>query len=240
VQVAAKSDVKWSTLQPPPTLPEPLPEVKADPARLAKWKKDQEALYEPLRASLDSFDVLEATGCGHTVLLGCKRPAKSNGSSRIICQIAVEKPVAAVEPPAGASAHAAIPAIASQPPPLGALVVPGGGVDLREHRTHDVRGARITRLRALARGSKDKALLARVDRADARETERHRACSGSREPSTATELRGTRFETSPCAGRYDGTDPYDLNAIAAGITPGTLRAELESLEDELLLSHDPG
>jgi hypothetical protein len=88
VQATPKPDVRWSTLALRPAVTEPSPEVKADPARLAKWKKDQEDSYAPLREALDTFDVFSVTGCGHTTMLGCKRPAKSNGPNRVICQAA--------------------------------------------------------------------------------------------------------------------------------------------------------
>src|SRR5258708_35676473 len=79
VTVRPRDDIKWSTVALHVEATAPPPEVKSDPARYAKWKKDQEETNAPLRELFDSFDVFEGTGCDHDVLLGCKRPAKSNG-----------------------------------------------------------------------------------------------------------------------------------------------------------------
>ncbi len=66
----------------------PPPEVAADPARLAKFNKDQ-ADSEASRASFhSSYDVLEVTGCGHKNLVVCHRPSgKGNNSAHPSCSI---------------------------------------------------------------------------------------------------------------------------------------------------------
>jgi hypothetical protein len=87
VVIKPRDDIKWSTVAMHRSEEKPPPEVAADPARLAKWKKDKDDEYRPLQESFDSFDVFEGTGCDHDVLLGCKRPAKSNGPNRVICMI---------------------------------------------------------------------------------------------------------------------------------------------------------
>jgi hypothetical protein len=88
VAVKPRTDIKWSSVAMHRSEEKPPPEVAADPARLAKWTKDQEEQWRPLQESLDSFDVFEGAGCDHDVLLGCKRPAKSNGfGNPIVCMI---------------------------------------------------------------------------------------------------------------------------------------------------------
>jgi len=77
---AKPSDVRWSTVD-AVRLTEPPADVKADPGRLAKWKKDQDDKDRPTREALDSFDVFEVSGCGHEQLVACKRPGKSTGCS---------------------------------------------------------------------------------------------------------------------------------------------------------------
>ena len=87
VTVRPRDDIRWSTVALHVPESSPPPEVQKDPARYAKWKADQAEQYAPLRELYDSFDVFEGTGCDHDVLLGCKRPAKSNGPNRVICEI---------------------------------------------------------------------------------------------------------------------------------------------------------
>jgi hypothetical protein len=88
VVIKPRPDVRWSTvLFPQLGKSAPPPEVAADPERLAKWKKDQSDADARTAESFDSYDVFEGSGCDHDVLLGCKRPAKSNGVNRILCQI---------------------------------------------------------------------------------------------------------------------------------------------------------
>jgi hypothetical protein len=91
VHVTPRPDIKWSTVE---GLSREIPpdEVKKDPARLAKWRRDQEEQYAPLRELLDKHNVFEARGCDHDDLVGCVRPAKSNGANRVICQVST-KPV---------------------------------------------------------------------------------------------------------------------------------------------------
>ncbi len=87
VTVRPRDDIKWSTVALHASAAEPPHDVKRDPARYAKWKKDQEELNGPMRDLLDSFDVFEGKGCGHDVLLGCKRPAKSSRLYSIVCMV---------------------------------------------------------------------------------------------------------------------------------------------------------
>src|SRR3990172_5802230 len=74
---ARPSDVRWSTVAHSVTPTEPPAEVKADPGRLAKWKKHQDDQERPVIEALDSFDVFEVSGCGHEQLVGCKRSGKT-------------------------------------------------------------------------------------------------------------------------------------------------------------------
>lgn len=91
VEMKKRSDVRWSTVSWSPPKETPAPEVQADPARLAKWKADQEATYAPLVKSLDAHDVFEAHGCGHDSFVGCIRPARSNGPNRVSCEVVAMK-----------------------------------------------------------------------------------------------------------------------------------------------------
>jgi hypothetical protein len=99
IRVTPRDDVKWSTvvLSDHATRGTPPPEVKKDPARLAKWQKDKEEEERPLRELLDTFNVFGARGCGHDDLVGCKRPAKHNGfGNPVHCQVgSIYRPPAA-------------------------------------------------------------------------------------------------------------------------------------------------
>ena len=64
VHVTPRSDIHASSLL--PTTP-PSAEVAADPARLAEWNRQQEAV----RKREDNFQVYDVTGCGHTTRYGC-------------------------------------------------------------------------------------------------------------------------------------------------------------------------
>jgi hypothetical protein len=77
VTVKPRTDIKWSSVAFVDTRGAPPDEVKKDPQRLAKWEEDQRKQYAPLIESLDEHDVFEARGCDHAMLVGCKRPAKS-------------------------------------------------------------------------------------------------------------------------------------------------------------------
>jgi hypothetical protein len=91
VEIKKRSDVRWSTVAWSGPGDVPPPEVQADPARLAKWKDDQEKTHAPLVKALDEHDVFEAHGCGHDSFVGCKRPAKSNGPNRVSCEVVAMK-----------------------------------------------------------------------------------------------------------------------------------------------------
>jgi hypothetical protein len=89
VTVKRRADIRWSTVMWEDPSEEPPEEVAKDPERLAKWRADQKEMYAPLIASLDEYEVFEADGCKHTMLVGCKRPAKSaDGKPR--CTVAKE------------------------------------------------------------------------------------------------------------------------------------------------------
>ncbi len=66
----------------------PPPDVAADPARLAKWTKDQ-ADSDALRVSMHAgYDVFEVTGCDHKNLVVCHRPTgKGNNAAHPSCSI---------------------------------------------------------------------------------------------------------------------------------------------------------
>ena len=92
VEVRPRTDVKWSSIVYEVPKATPPAELAKDPARLAKWKADQKALYQPLLDSLDSADVFEGEGCSHTALIGCIRLAKRNGPGPLVnCEVASEK-----------------------------------------------------------------------------------------------------------------------------------------------------
>jgi hypothetical protein len=61
---------------------QPPDEVKRDPGRLAKWQKDQAERREARLATYIGYEVIEASGCGHTDILVCHHPGGSKGGTR--------------------------------------------------------------------------------------------------------------------------------------------------------------
>ena len=90
VEVRPRTDLRWSDVvgvtasdTTPPV------EVKSDPERLAKWKKDREDQARETRERLDEIDVFEARGCDHSELLGCWHPGNEEGNiqtNEVSCQ----------------------------------------------------------------------------------------------------------------------------------------------------------
>lgn len=62
--------------------PEPPDEVRRDPGRYAKWRQDQADRREAKHSTYIGYEVIEATGCGHTDILICHHPSGSKGSTR--------------------------------------------------------------------------------------------------------------------------------------------------------------
>lgn len=96
IVVKARDDLKWATLvyggqkkEDPPA------EVAKDPARLAKWKSDQDEKVSKSHETLnDKVDVFQVTGCDHDVLMGCWQTGGGRGTSgpRVACQESRAKP----------------------------------------------------------------------------------------------------------------------------------------------------
>jgi hypothetical protein len=61
---------------------EPPDEVRRDPGRYARWQKDQADRREARAATYIGYEVIEASGCGHTDLLVCHHPGGSKGGTR--------------------------------------------------------------------------------------------------------------------------------------------------------------
>jgi hypothetical protein len=61
---------------------EPPDEVRRDPGRYAKWQKDQADRREARAGAYIGYEVIEASGCGHTDLLVCHHPGGSKGGTR--------------------------------------------------------------------------------------------------------------------------------------------------------------
>jgi hypothetical protein len=60
----------------------PPDEVKRDPGRYAKWQQDQADRREAKLATYIGYEVMEASGCGHTEILVCHHPGGSKGGTR--------------------------------------------------------------------------------------------------------------------------------------------------------------
>jgi hypothetical protein len=84
VEVKPRADIPpaQALARPGEVAPSPSDEVKRDPARLAKWQKDQADRREARLSTYIGYEVLEATGCGHTELLVCHHPGGSKGGTR--------------------------------------------------------------------------------------------------------------------------------------------------------------
>ena len=83
VEVRARKDLSFGDFM-PGKKQEPPAEVKADPDRLAKWNADR----KKGRSGFDNFDMVEAKGCGHEQIYGCKHPAADRGgikTSEVAC-----------------------------------------------------------------------------------------------------------------------------------------------------------
>ncbi|MGZ3417334.1 MAG: hypothetical protein ACXVEF_11930 [Polyangiales bacterium] len=62
----------------------PPAEVQADPARLAKWKADQEEQESSTKDFHDNaYDVFEVEGCDHHVMMTCHHPSGTKGGTRM-------------------------------------------------------------------------------------------------------------------------------------------------------------
>ena len=84
VEVKARADLQPAQAlgkanEPPATPPD---EVKRDPGRYAKWQRDQADRREAKLATYSGYEVIEASGCGHTDILVCHHPGGSKGGSR--------------------------------------------------------------------------------------------------------------------------------------------------------------
>ncbi len=62
--------------------PAPPDEVRRDPGRYAKWQKDQDDRREAKLATYIGYEVIEASGCGHSEILVCHHPGGSKGGTR--------------------------------------------------------------------------------------------------------------------------------------------------------------
>ena len=81
VQARTSSDVEPFALH-NPTASQPLPEVKADPARLALWSADQKRRRDDYNRA---ETVVEARGCGHHEIYLCGRANKGNHAGEPMC-----------------------------------------------------------------------------------------------------------------------------------------------------------
>jgi hypothetical protein len=82
VQVREREDldpeaVKWGA----PTPLTPPDEVRRDPARLARFQRDQAEQQARRRASYAGYAVFEVSGCDHKELLVCHHPGGSRGGT---------------------------------------------------------------------------------------------------------------------------------------------------------------
>jgi hypothetical protein len=66
----------------------PPSEVAADPARLAEWKKQQESV----RSGYARMNVVQASGCGHSVTYVCSLANSTNDQYVIACTLAAHPP----------------------------------------------------------------------------------------------------------------------------------------------------
>ena len=91
VDVKPRADIQpaQALARPGEIAPAPSDEVKRDPARLAKWQKDQADRREAKLSTYIGYEVLEATGCGHAEILVCHHPGGSKGGTRtgdVMCE----------------------------------------------------------------------------------------------------------------------------------------------------------
>ena len=94
VTVKERGDIDPATLLYPPSADEAPPdEVKNDPGRLAKWQADHKEQRETVEAGYRrSYQIYEASGCDHAVLLACTWADNAGTSGQtLVCQ---EKPLA--------------------------------------------------------------------------------------------------------------------------------------------------
>lgn len=61
--------------------PDPPAEIRADPARLAVWKKARQKNLEGLMRGLRQYELFHASGCGHEVDYACFCPPQTKGAS---------------------------------------------------------------------------------------------------------------------------------------------------------------
>jgi hypothetical protein len=80
IEARARPDLKPSQVEREPSRPSP--EIAADPERLKIFQQKQ----AELDANVDRADsVVEARGCGHTVLYTCGHPTRSSSGKRWMC-----------------------------------------------------------------------------------------------------------------------------------------------------------
>jgi hypothetical protein len=89
VAVTERSDLHYGDLVVQAQTEEPPEDVKKDPERLAKFKKDKADEKSELKNNLNSnLDMFAVKGCDHDVLMGCGHATDSDGSSqlnRVVC-----------------------------------------------------------------------------------------------------------------------------------------------------------
>lgn len=89
VTVTERSDLHYGDLAVQPSVEEPPDDVKKDPERLAKFKKDKAEEKSELKSTLNSnLDMFGVKGCDHDVLMGCGHASDSDGSSdmsHVVC-----------------------------------------------------------------------------------------------------------------------------------------------------------
>jgi hypothetical protein len=89
VKVIARSDLHYGDLAVQDSVEEPPEEVKKDPERLAKFKKDKAEEKADLKKTLSSnLDMFQVQGCDHDVLMGCGHGSDNDGSTHpdvVVC-----------------------------------------------------------------------------------------------------------------------------------------------------------
>jgi hypothetical protein len=88
VEVRARDDLDpGMVVYPAETPPE---EIKDDPGRLAKWKKDLEAHRDRWRDADDKAEVFDVSGCGHAARYVCYHPRSMSANAGSIDESSVE------------------------------------------------------------------------------------------------------------------------------------------------------
>jgi hypothetical protein len=72
VEVRPRNDLTYAKLHPAiASTAEPSPEIKSDPDRYARWKKERDAAQKKSIESHAKNDIIEVRGCGKSMLYSC-------------------------------------------------------------------------------------------------------------------------------------------------------------------------